>query len=156
MWTTLTALFARIGFVWARDRLAAETRRELDAHRELLVERYVRTGMTPADARAAACRQLGNVTLATEEVYRMNGLALVDGVRQDFRYALRQLPRGPGFSAIVVATLALGIGGTTAVFSVVRAVLLAPLPHQEPRQLVRLYQQEPGKPATRNLMAGTH
>ena len=49
MWTTVTAVFARLGFAWARDRLAAETRRELDAHRELLVARYQRAGMTPSE-----------------------------------------------------------------------------------------------------------
>ena len=152
----VTTWFARLGFAWARNRLAAETRRELEMHRDLLVERYVRSGMSPDAARTAACRQMGNTTLVAEDVYSMNGLALIDGVRQDLRYALRQLPRSPGFAAIVVATLALGIGGTTAVFSAVQAVLLAPLPYQEPGQLVRLYQQEPGKPETRNVMAGTH
>ena len=70
-------------------------------------------------------------------------------MKQDLRYAVRQLRRSPGFSGVVIVTLALGIGGTTAVFSVLQAVLLAPLPYQEPGQLVRFYQQEPDKPATR-------
>ena len=151
----VTTWFARLGFAWARNRLAAETRRELEMHRDLLVERYVRSGMSPDAARTAACRQMGNTTLVAEDVYRMNGLALLDGLRQDLRYALRQLRRSPGFAAVVIATLALGIGGTTAVFSAVQAVLLAPLPYdQDPGQLVRFYQQEPGKPETRYAMAG--
>jgi putative ABC transport system permease protein len=69
-------------------------------------------------------------------------------MKQELRFAFRQLWRNPGFAAAVIATLALGIGGTTAVFSMFQAVLLAPLPYEEPGQLVRFYQQEPGKSAT--------
>jgi putative ABC transport system permease protein len=69
--------------------------------------------------------------------------------KQDLRYALRQLRRSPGFSAVVIATLAVGIGGTTAVFSVMHAVLLAPLPYAQPGQLVRVYQQKSDNHATR-------
>ena len=83
----------------------------------------------------------------------MNGIRFVDGLTQDLRYAFRQLRHGPGFSAVVVATLALGIGGTTAVFSVMHAVLLAPLPYAQPDQIVRIYQQEPGKPDTRRAVS---
>ena len=64
-------------------------------------------------------------------------------MKQDLRYAVRQLRRDAGFSAVVIATLALGIGGTTAVFSVMHAVLLAPLPYPQPDQLVRIYQESP-------------
>ena len=77
-------------------------------------------------------------------------------LKQDLRFAVRQLRRSPGFSGIVIVTLALGIGGTTAVFSVLQAVLLAPLPYQEPGQLVRFYQQELDKPATRHYLTGPH
>ena len=69
---------------------------------------------------------------------------------------VRQLRRSPGFSAVVIATLAVGIGGTTAVFSVLQAVLLAPLPYEQPGQLVRVYQQEPDKPDTRHYLTGAH
>ncbi len=75
---------------------------------------------------------------------------------QDLRYAFRQLRRSPGFSAVVIATLAVGIGGTTGVFSVLQAVLLAPLPYEQPGQLVRVYQQVPGQPDTRHYLAGAH
>ena len=77
-------------------------------------------------------------------------------MKQELRYAFRQLRHNPGFSAVVIATLALGIGGTTAVFSVLQAVLLAPLPYDQPGQLVRFYQQEPDKPATRSYLAAPH
>jgi putative ABC transport system permease protein len=75
---------------------------------------------------------------------------------QDLRYALRQLRRSPAYTAVVAATLALGIGGTTAVFSVVQAVLLAPLPYQQPGRLVRIYQQFPDDPASRYFMSGPY
>lgn len=156
MWTRLVALFSRLGFVWARRHLDNEARAEFDAHLALLNDKYIRAGMTPEAARTAARRQLGNVTLVREDVYQMNGIAWVDGLAQDLRYACRQLRRSPGFSAVVIATLALGIGGTTAVFSVVQAVLLTPLPYEQPGQLVRLYQQEPDKPGTRNYLAAPH
>jgi putative ABC transport system permease protein len=77
-------------------------------------------------------------------------------VKQDLRYAIRQLRRNPGFAAAAIVTLAVGIGGTTAVFSVFQAVLLAPLPYEEAGQLVRFYQQEPDKPTTRHYLTGAH
>jgi putative ABC transport system permease protein len=76
--------------------------------------------------------------------------------KQDLRFAFRQIRRSPGFSGVVILTLALGIGGTTAVFSVLQAVLLAPLPYDEPGQLVRFYQQEPEKPVTRHYLTAAH
>jgi predicted permease len=152
----LHAFFSRLGFAWARRRLDEETRRELDAHLDLLTDRYVRSGLSPDEARVAARRQFGNVTLVREDIHQTSGFRWVDGAAQDLRYAGRQLRHSLGFSAVVIVTLALGIGGTTAVFSVVQAVLLAPLPYEQPGQLVRLYQQEPDKPDTRGILAGTH
>ena len=86
----------------------------------------------------------------------MNSIGWIEQGVQDLRYALRQLRGSAGFASVVVATLGLGIGGATAVFSVVQAVLLAPLPYEEPGQLVRFYQQEPDNPDTRGVLAGTH
>ena len=86
----------------------------------------------------------------------MNSIGWIEQGVQDLRYAFRQLRGSPGFAAVVVATLGLGIGGATAVFSVVQSVLLAPLPYEEPGQLVRFYQQEPDQPDTRGVLAGTH
>ena len=77
-------------------------------------------------------------------------------IKQDVRYAVRQLRRAPGFSTVVIGTLAVGIGGTTAVFSVMHAVVLAPLPYAQPDQLLRIYQQEPENPATRGGVSAPH
>lgn len=156
MWTRLVTLCSRLGFAWARRRLDDEARREFEAHLDLLAERYVRAGMTREDADAAARRQFGNATLVREHIYQMNGIGWIEGVAQDLRYAGRQLRHAPGFSMVVAATLAIGIGGTTAMFSVVQAVLLAPLPYAQPGQLVRVYQQEPGNPSSRYYLTGLH
>jgi putative ABC transport system permease protein len=78
------------------------------------------------------------------------------GFKQDLRYGVRQVRRSPGFSAVVIATLAVGIGGTTAVFSVMHAVMLAPLPYAEPGQLVRVYQQEPESSTIRAGVSAPH
>jgi putative ABC transport system permease protein len=157
MWSRLLQLCSRMRFAWLRRRLDDEMKGELEGHLELLTERYVQAGMPPAEATVAARRQLGNVTVLREEIHRMNGMAWADSLGQDLRYAIRQARRSPGFSAVVVATLALGVGATTAVFTVVEAILLAPLPYGDPGQLVRVYMQEPGNPTTRRAgVSATH
>jgi hypothetical protein len=156
LWTRLVVFFSRLRFAWARRRLDEEARSEFEAHLELLVERYVRSGMTPQQATAAARRRFGNVVQAREALYEMNSLGWLEASFQDLRYALRLLRRSPGFSAVVVATFGLGIGGTTAVFSVVRAVWVAPLPYEQPGRLVRLYQQEVDKPSTRHYLSAPY
>ena len=152
----LHRLFSRLGFAWARRHLDAEARREFDSHLELLTDRFIRTGLTPEAGRAAARRQLGNITRVREDIHQMNGVGWLDALAQDVRYAARQIRRSPGFALAVTAVLGVGIGGTTAVFGVAHTVLFAPLPYDEPAQLVRFYQHEPGKPDTRSVLTGTH
>jgi putative ABC transport system permease protein len=156
MWTRLRARVSRLAFVLARRRLDVDARLEIDAHLDLLTERYRRQGMSADDAYISARRQFGNPTLMHQDLHEMNSIGWIEQGVQDLRYALRQFAAGPGFACVVVATLGLGIGGATAVFSVVQAVLLAPLPYAEPGQLVRFYQQDPSKPGTRDVLAGTH
>jgi predicted permease len=142
--------------VLARRRFDEDARLEIDAHLRLLTERYLGQGMSADEAYIAARRRFGNTTLTREEIHQMNSIGWIEQGVQDLRYALRQLRGSPGFSSVVVGTLGLGIGGATAVFSVVQAVLLAPLPYEEPGELVRFYQQYPDKPDTRGVLAGTH
>jgi putative ABC transport system permease protein len=156
MWMRLRTSVSRLFFVLARRRLDEDARLEIDAHLDLLTERYRHQGMSPDEAYIAARRRLGNPTLMRQDIHDMNSIGWIEQGAQDVRYGLRQLRGSAGFASVVVATLGLGIGGATAVFSVVQAVLLAPLPYEEPGQLVRFYQQEPDNPDTRGVLAGTH
>ena len=122
-----------------RDAEDAEQREELDLYLELTAKQYEETGLDPAAAQAAARRKLGNPTLIREEVYQMNTIDLVESLLRDARHALRLLRRNPGFSIAAVLSLALGIGATTAIFSLVNGILIRPLPYSSAEQLIGVF-----------------
>jgi putative ABC transport system permease protein len=125
------------GFLHKR-RLDEDLREELQAHLDALTDANIRNGMTPEDARAAALREFGGVE-QTKEIYRQQrGLPFLDVALQDLRFALRGLVRRPGFAIASVLTLMLGIGATTAVFSVVDRILFRSLPYPHDDRLVSL------------------
>ena len=109
---------------------------ELQEHLWLLAERFVAQGMSPEEAVTAAHRQLGNTTLLQEDRRALQTLPSIEILWRDLRYAVRTLSRSPGFAAAAVLALALGIASNTAIFSVVHATFLAPLPYQDSDQLV--------------------
>src|SRR5689334_22113447 len=115
-----------------------ERARELAAYLETETTENIARGMSPQEANAAAHRKLGNTARVREEIYRMNSLAWLETIWQDVRFAARMLRKNPGFTAIAVLTLTLGIGANTALFSVVDWLVLQQLPVQHPEELTYL------------------
>ena len=118
------------------QRAEQELDREIAFHLDEQIAENVRAGMSPGDARAAALRTFGGVAQRKDECRDWRRVNWWTDAVGDMRHAVRMLARNPGFTAVVVLTLALGIGAATAIFTVVDSVLIAPLPYRSPDRIV--------------------
>jgi putative ABC transport system permease protein len=139
-------IWRRLVFLFRRGRMERDLAEEMRDHMARKAESNVNRGMTAEDARAAAQRQLGNLTLHSERSRANWGFPLLESLFHDTRYGLRGLRKAPGYSVVAILTLALGIGATTAIFSITNAVVLRPLPYKDANRLVFVWTVSPQFP----------
>jgi putative ABC transport system permease protein len=145
----ISGIWLRIKALFRRRRLERDLEDELEFHLAMRRQKLVEQGMPPEEARYAARRAFGDPTHAREYSRELWTFPFLESLAQDFRYGLRQLRRNPGFTAIAVLTLALGIGANTAIFSVVYGIVFRPLPYRDPGRLVGVWERWIEKPGDR-------
>src|ERR1700722_15318892 len=141
---TLKRFFKRLSS-WATARRDEERlRTEIEEHLAMQTAENIQAGLSPIEARRQAMLKFGGVEAMKEEYRDQKGLPFLETLAQDLRYAFRQLAASPGFAFIAIPTMALGVGATTAIYSVIDATLLHPLPYPNPSELVRIEANLPG------------
>src|SRR5437762_9122387 len=134
---------ARLRGLFRKRYLDGDLDAELRAHVEMLVEENIRRGMSPVEARYAARREFGGVEQSKELHREQRSIPFLDALLEDLRFALRGLRNRPGFALVAILTLSLGIGSTTAVFSVVDRLLFRSLPYPHDQELVSFGDKAP-------------
>ncbi|MEA2600178.1 MAG: hypothetical protein QOF89_1170 [Acidobacteriota bacterium] len=148
----LRALSARLRGLLRREAVIGDIDEELRLHVEMEAEANVGRGMPPEEARRAALRSFGNFDSVRERAYEVRGGGMLETFLQDVRYAVRMLATRPGFTAVAVLTLALGVGANTAIFSVVEAVLLRALPYRHADRAVVVWENYRTRNQPRNVV----
>src|SRR5882724_5737408 len=137
---SLRALLLRVDGLFRKTQHDADLSSELESHLRMHIEENLRAGMSAEEARRQALIKLGGVEQTKEMVRKRRGLPIVEILLKDLRFGARMLAKNAGFTIVTVSTLALGIGATTAIFSVVYGVLLRPLPYPKADQIFQLWE----------------
>ena len=139
----LRVLVLRLGDLFQKERRERELADEIESHLQMHVDDRVRAGLSAADARREALIRLGGVESLKERHRDRRGAPVVENLARDLGYAVRALRRSPGFTAVAVLALALGIGANTTAFTALDAVALRPRPVHDPHRLARVFRATP-------------